>query len=61
MSINPKSLRASAGSLFRLPFTGSLDESFGSLYEDLSLPVYVASPEAEMCVHEADLRGPCAW
>jgi RNA methyltransferase, TrmH family len=58
---NPKSLRASAGSLFRLPFLyGVLDETFGELVRGGALPVYVASPEAEMCVHEADLRGPCA-
>lgn len=51
---NPKCLRGSAGSIFRLPLISSVHE--------LNLPValYAADPRAARSVSDADLRSPCA-
>lgn len=56
---NPKSLRASAGSLFRVPCVyGVADAVYRDCVEGLA--VYVAAPRDAVPIHEADLRGPCA-
>ena len=49
---NPKLLRASAGSIFRVPtFKGELSE--------LKMPLYGASAEAGVLASQVDWRGPC--
>jgi TrmH family RNA methyltransferase len=52
---NPKCIRASAGSIFRLPVVS------GAELADLgSLTVYAAMPRAEKLLDEADFTQPCA-
>jgi TrmH family RNA methyltransferase len=62
---NPKTLRASAGSLFRVPFLYGMDLAAArAAFEENSVTVYAAVPArpgAEVrAVAEADLRTPCA-
>ncbi|MCU0245651.1 MAG: RNA methyltransferase [Bryobacter sp.] len=52
---HPKTLRASAGSLFRIPFV------HGAPIDDLgSLPLFAAMPRSARSLPEVDLRSPCA-
>jgi TrmH family RNA methyltransferase len=52
---NPKCLRGSAGSVFRLPIVTAAD-----LDADLTgLRLYAAMPRARQTIDEADFRGPC--
>ncbi len=55
---NPKCLRASAGSVFRLPLVAGF--STEDLFEHVRLPLYSAEPRARKLVAEADLAQPCA-
>lgn len=55
---NPKCLRASAGSVFRVPLASGVAPS-GLLLADLTL--YAADPRAARTILEVDLRGPCAF
>lgn len=56
---NPKSLRASAGSLFRVPCVyGVADAAYRDCVDGLA--VYVTAPRNAVPIQEADLRGPCA-
>lgn len=48
---NPKCLRGSAGSVFRLPIVTDGDLS--------GLRLYAAMPRAQQTIEEADFRGPC--
>jgi RNA methyltransferase, TrmH family len=48
---NPKCLRGSAGSVFRLPIVMDRDLS--------ALRLYAAMPRARQTIEEADFRGPC--
>ncbi|MBV8846278.1 MAG: RNA methyltransferase [Bryobacterales bacterium] len=58
---NPKCLRASAGSLFRLPVAASLDESlFSVALEQKRVRLFAAHPRAEKLIFETDLTGACA-
>jgi RNA methyltransferase, TrmH family len=58
---NPKSVRASAGSLFRVPAVhGVTDEAFRAFAHDRSLAVFVTAPGAALSIHGVDLRTPCA-
>jgi TrmH family RNA methyltransferase len=58
---NPKTIRASAGSLFRLPFAAGLDESLTmAVVTQRRLDVYAAMPRAEIVAGDADLRRRCA-
>ncbi len=58
---NPKTLRASAGSLFRLPFVEGLEaEATRTFLADRSIPVYAAAPSDGLSLHEADLTRRCA-
>lgn len=52
---NPKCLRASAGSLFRMPLL--CDPSPAAMPQ---LTLYAAMPRAELTLAQADLTGPCA-
>lgn len=49
---NPKCLRGSAGSAFRVPITTELDFT--------GLTVYAAMPHADITIGDVDFRGPCA-
>jgi TrmH family RNA methyltransferase len=52
---NPKTLRASAGSLFRLPYVAGIDA-----FDHNRVPVYAAQPRGSKPLAEIDLRGPFA-
>ncbi len=55
---NPKCLRGSAGSAFRVPLVAGLDAR--EFLERVSLPLYAAMPRAKRLANEADLKAPCA-
>ena len=58
---NPKCLRASAGSAFRLPVVAALEESLLiAALEQKRATLYAALPRAEKLISEADLTGNCA-
>ncbi len=59
---NPKTVRASAGSLFRVPFLNGLDaEGARSTFHDRGVDLYagVPAPDAARLVTELDLTRPC--
>jgi RNA methyltransferase, TrmH family len=59
---NPKCLRASAGSVFRLPVVAALDESLlVAALEHKRVALYAAMPRAETLVTEANLARACAF
>lgn len=56
---NPKTLRASAGSLFRLPFVTGLDaEAALTALEEKGIPRYAADPRGRLPLAKADLSQP---
>src|SRR5258706_4176606 len=58
---NPKSLRASAGSVFRLPLVPSVDETLlMTALDQERIAVYAATPRASKTIFEADLAARCA-
>jgi TrmH family RNA methyltransferase len=58
---NPKCLRASAGSLFRLPMAAGIDESLlMAALEQKRVALYAALPRAERSIAQADFSGACA-
>ncbi len=58
---NPKSLRASAGSIFRLPLVAALEESaLLAALEQKQVTLYAAVPHDGRLLSEADLTGPSA-
>jgi TrmH family RNA methyltransferase len=61
---HPKTLRGSAGSLFRLPFLESVDaRSVGEMLGDAGLDLFAAMPAhagGTLPLHEADLAARCA-
>lgn len=58
---NPKCLRASAGSMFRLPVATGIDESLlSAALEQKRVALYAALPRAERPIAEADFTGACA-
>jgi TrmH family RNA methyltransferase len=58
---NPKCLRGSAGSLFRLPVAAALDENLlSAALEQKRVRLFAAHPRAERLVFETDLTGACA-
>lgn len=58
---NPKTLRASAGSLFRLPFVNGVDvELARTALRQRNLALYAGSPKAKTLASECDLAKPCA-
>jgi len=59
---NPKAVRASAGSLFRLPFVHGVDPPLAmAAIEKQKLDVYAAAPHGRKSLNEADLRRKCAF
>jgi len=58
---NAKTIRASAGSLFRVPFVSGVDtELVKALLRQRKLRVYAADPLGEVALAQADLRSPAA-
>jgi TrmH family RNA methyltransferase len=58
---HPKTIRASAGSLFRLPFLAGLDaELLKAALRQRKARVYAADPRGDVALVRADLKGPLA-
>jgi TrmH family RNA methyltransferase len=58
---NPKSLRASAGSMFRLPCVHSIeDAAFMDTVHRNAIHLLAMLPQGSVPIYEADLRRPCA-
>jgi TrmH family RNA methyltransferase len=57
---NPKTLRASAGSLLRLPFALAPWEEFLSELQKRQIPLYSAHPRAEKRIDEVPFKNPAA-
>ena len=58
---NPKTLRASAGSLFRIPFVHNLDAALArAALEESKIAVYAAMPRGGQMLPTVDLRRKCA-
>jgi TrmH family RNA methyltransferase len=58
---NPKAIRASAGSVFRLPMVAGVDADFAcAALEQAKLEVFAAMPQAAQRLGELDLRRRCA-
>ncbi len=57
---NPKCLRASAGSLFRLPVASVEDSLLLAALEQKRVTLYAAMPGADLLASEAGLTGSCA-
>jgi TrmH family RNA methyltransferase len=58
---NPKAVRASAGSIFRLPVVSGLDEDLGcAALEQRRIEIYAAMPSAEPSLEQVDLTRKCA-
>lgn len=59
---NPKALRASAGSLFRVPVVAGVDEDLAiAAIAQRKMDLFAAMPDAEATLLDADLRRPCAF
>ena len=56
---NQKAMRASAGSVFRLPVAGATPEAMGTL-EQQRVRLFAALKDDARAIDEVDLRGPCA-
>lgn len=58
---NPKCLRASAGSMFRLPVLAGLEHSLlAAALKQKEVSLYAALPRATRTLGQADFTGPCA-
>jgi RNA methyltransferase, TrmH family len=58
---NPKCLRGSAGSVFRLPLAAGIEESaLMTAFSSAKLNLYAAMPRAEQLLSDADLLSPSA-
>lgn len=58
---NPKAIRASAGSIFRLPVvSGVLAEDFSKTAQERDITIYAAMPRADLAVADVDFRRRCA-
>ena len=59
---NPKAIRASAGSLFRVPLVAALDPSLAvAAVSQRKIVLYAAMPRAPLCANNADLSQKCAF
>ena len=60
---HPKTLRAAAGSLFRVPYVGAIEPSIARAALARNCPfVYAAQPDADaQTVGDADFSSPCAF
>ena len=58
---NPKAIRATAGSVFRLPLVTAFDENIAcAAVEQRRVDAYAAMPNGERSLHEIDLTRRCA-
>lgn len=58
---NPKAVRASAGSLFRVPVVAALEATLArAALEQRRLDVYAAAPSGKKDLNDADLSRKCA-
>lgn len=58
---NPKCLRASAGSLFRLPIVAGLEHALlSAALKQKEVTLFAALPRASRALAESDLKRPCA-
>ena len=58
---NPKAIRASAGSLFRVPLVAGLDARLvAATLSDHNVALYAAMPRADVSLTNTDLSQPCA-
>jgi TrmH family RNA methyltransferase len=58
---NPKTLRASAGSLFRVPFVYGIEAALArAAFEERRIDIYAAQPHGARRLSDTDLRGNCA-
>jgi TrmH family RNA methyltransferase len=58
---NPKTLRASAGSIFRLPVVAQTDESLLiAVLDQKRVALYAAAPRAQKCISDVNLSERCA-
>lgn len=55
---NPKALRASAGSVFRMPWINLDEQPFLDLAAAKRIPLYAALPQASQKISECDFSGP---
>lgn len=55
---NPKCIRGSAGSVFRLPVLSGI--VLHTLFKEVAVPMFAADPRAATVLADADLRGHCA-
>jgi RNA methyltransferase, TrmH family len=59
---NPKAVRASAGSVFRVPLVPALDPDLAlAAMSQRKIDLYAAMPKAEITLTDADLRRRCAF
>jgi RNA methyltransferase, TrmH family len=59
---NPKAIRASAGSIFRVPLVSGLDPSLAlAAMSQKKIDVYAAMPKAKITLGETDLKRRCAF
>lgn len=59
---NPKAIRASAGSVFRIPLVEGLDAALAiAALEQRKVSLYAAMPQAEMSLLDTDLKRRCAF
>ncbi len=54
---NPKTVRATAGSLFRLPF---IEDMLAQNFLKIEIPLFAAMPRASMMASSANLKASCA-
>lgn len=59
---NPKTIRASAGSIFRVPIVSALEPTIAlAALSQKKIDVYAAMPKAQITVGETDLKRKCAF
>ncbi len=59
---NPKAIRASAGSIFRVPMVSAIDPTLAlAALSQKKIDLYAAMPRANITVGEADLKRQCAF
>jgi TrmH family RNA methyltransferase len=59
---NPKAIRSSAGSLFRMPLVAGIEEDIAvAAMAQRKIQLFAAMPHAEHTLLDADLRHPCAF
>ena len=57
---SPKTVRASAGSIFNIPLVSAGCAEFADFMTEKNIAIYAADVRAERSIYEADLSGSCA-